>query len=118
MEVVNHPDSATLSRSRAAPAHLSNAPASGCQIARVRVVGDEADELQTLLIIPYFRGLGGERFHLDHRDGAFHFFKYTPMAYRPRFSRIVRRRVTTSGTCGGFSAGPAVPIEGTCNRFD
>src|ERR1700688_1112707 len=87
MEVINHSNSTTLARSRAAPAHLSNASASGYKIASVRVIRDEADERQTLLVIPYARGFRGERLHLDHCDGgAFHFFKYTPMAHRPQIS--------------------------------
>src|ERR1700691_5560052 len=85
MEVVNHSDSPTLARSRSAPAHLSNTPASGYEIASVRGVGDEADERQPLLVVPYARGLRGERLHLDHCDGnSLHFLKDTPMAHRPQ----------------------------------
>lgn len=74
MKVVNHSHPTTFARSRAAPAYLSNTAASENQVAGVGIVGDETDEFQTLILVPYIRGLGGERFHLDYRDrDTFHF---------------------------------------------
>ncbi len=96
VEVVNHSYSAALTSAGATPSHLADPSAAGHDIPGLRVTGNEADEFQTFLIVPYLRCLRGERLHLDHCDGdPFHFFKYTPMAQSTQIEN--RRRIVEPG---------------------
>jgi hypothetical protein len=75
VEIVNDSNPAALARARAAPSHFSDPSAAGNQVTSLRVLGDEADKLQTFLMVPYLCCLCGERLHLDYGDvEAFHFY--------------------------------------------